>query len=77
MKSSFKVFVNDILGLYGSISSHSDEKKLKDILNILIELRNSSRKNKDFETSDKIRNELNKIGIKLEDNTDETEIKLN
>ena len=38
---------------------------------------NRARKNKDFETSDKIRNELNKIGIKLEDNSDETEIRLN
>ena len=77
LKSSFKVFVNDILGLYGNLSSSYDEKKLKEILNILIELRNSSRKNKDFETSDKIRTELNRIGIKLEDNSNETEIKLN
>ena len=53
------------------------KKKLNEVLSILIELRSSSRKNKDFETSDKIRNELNKIGIKLEDNTDETEIRLN
>ena len=77
LKSSFKVFVNDILGLYGSISSHSDEKKLNEVLSILVEVRNSSRKNKDFETSDKIRTELNRIGIKLEDNSNETEIKLN
>ena len=69
--------MNDILGLYGSISSHSDEKKLNEVLSILVEVRNSSRKNKDFETSDKIRTELNRIGIKLEDNSNETEIKLN
>jgi len=77
LKSSFKIFINDILGLYGEISSSSNETKLNEILNILLELRESSRKNKDFETSDKIRNELEKIGIKLEDNSDETEIKIN
>ena len=77
LKSSFKIFVNDILGLYEKNHSHSNENKSSQILNILIELRNSSRKNKDFETSDKIRNELNKIGVKLEDNSDETEIRLN
>jgi cysteinyl-tRNA synthetase len=77
LKSSFKIFINDILGLYGEISSSSNETKLSEILNILLELRESSRKNKDFETSDKIRNELEKIGIKLEDNPDETEIKIN
>ena len=68
LKSSFKIFVNDILGLYGEITSTSNETKLSEILNILLELRESSRKNKDFETSDKIRNELEKIGIKLKDN---------
>ena len=77
LKSSFKIFVNDILGLYGEITSTSNETKLSEILNILLELRESSRKNKDFETSDKIRNELEKIGIKLKDNSDETEIKIN
>ena len=77
LKSSFKIFVNDILGLYEKNLSHSSENKSSQILNILIELRDSSRKNKDFDTSDKIRNELNKIGIKLEDNSDETEIRLN
>ena len=77
LKSSFKIFINDILGLNGKTSSPSNENKSSQILNILIELRDSSRKNKDFETSDKIRNELNKIGIKLEDNSDETEVRLN
>ena len=77
LKSSFKIFVNDILGLYEKNHSHSNENKSSQILNILIELRDSSRKNKDFDTSDKIRNELNKIGIKLEDNSDETETRLN
>ena len=36
LKSSFKIFVNDILGLYEKNNSHSNENKSSQILNILI-----------------------------------------
>ena len=39
---------------------------------LLIELREDSRKNKDYSTADKIRNKLDEIGITLEDRKGET-----
>ena len=45
---------------------------LEDALQLLIELRNDARKRKDFATSDKIRDELSKAGIVLQDGPQET-----
>jgi cysteinyl-tRNA synthetase len=44
---------------------HSDlaEKAIQ----ILIDLRQEAKKNKDFQTADKIRNSLSEIGVQLED----------
>jgi len=68
-------FFSDVLGL----NLNGDEKHiissnelLGKTLDILIKIRNKSRVNRDFKTSDKIRDELNKIGIRLNDNEDET-----
>ncbi|MDR2643041.1 MAG: cysteine--tRNA ligase [Planctomycetaceae bacterium] len=43
------------------------------LIKLLIELRNSARKNKDFNTADKIRTALNDLGIQLEDRTESTD----
>jgi len=43
------------------------------IMQLLIELRQSARANKDFSTSDTIRDRLTEIGVTLEDRTDGTE----
>jgi len=60
----FDTFLNKLLGLTSEkINSQNDL-----ILSILIKVRNQARKDKDFEISDKIRDELNQIGIKLNDN---------
>ena len=39
-------------------------------MKIIIELRQTAKINKDWSTSDKIRNELNNIGVKLKDKKD-------
>jgi len=39
-------------------------------MKIIIQLRQDAKNNKDFPTSDKIRNELNQIGITLKDRKD-------
>jgi cysteinyl-tRNA synthetase len=43
---------------------------------LLIELRASARKNKDFATADKIRNDLAVFGVTLEDRPNRTEWKI-
>ena len=60
----FDTFLNKLLGLtFKKTNSQNDL-----ILSILIKVRNQARKDKNFEISDKIRDELNQIGIKLNDN---------
>ena len=77
VKVSFKIFVDDILGIYGKNTTDTNINKVDEILNILLKLRKLSRENKDFKTSDEIRNSLKKIGITLEDNSNDTDYKIN
>ena len=46
------------------------DKALEDKINDLIDQRESARKNKDFDTADKIRDEIEKMGIELKDTPD-------
>jgi cysteinyl-tRNA synthetase len=41
-------------------------------MNLVIKLRNEAKANKDFVTSDRIRDELNSIGIQLKDSKEGT-----
>jgi len=47
-----------------------DEKNIENIINLLLEIREKARKIKDWETSDNIRNELEKIGYEIQDTND-------
>ena len=55
------------LGIHQS-GSEVDEDKI----NYLIEKRNKARKERDFDLADTIRNELNKMGIEIEDTSEKT-----
>lgn len=73
LKDLFSTFVFDILGLRNESASQDDEKLTGELMNIIISLRKDARDKKDFAVSDKIRNELNKIGITLKDKKDGVE----
>lgn len=77
LKQSMKDFIFDILGLVDDNASSQDNNKLEDAINLLIELRNRARANKDFETSDKIRDQLAESGIQLKDGKEGTTFSLN
>jgi cysteinyl-tRNA synthetase len=47
-----------------------DTEMIENLMKIIIELRQDARKNKDWETADRIRDELSKIGVVLEDSPD-------
>ena len=70
LKQFYNTFVFDILGLKVEATGKSDEKLTGELMKIIIELRQTAKLNKDFPTSDKIRNDLNKIGIVLKDKKD-------
>ena len=71
LKAFMQVFVEDILGLtndtLGADSSDTDA-----LMQIIIKLRNEAKKNKDFTTSDRIREDLQAIGVQLKDSKDGT-----
>ena len=67
------VFIHEVLGIgVEKESSSLAEEKLKQTVGLLIELRNKARINKDFETSDQIRNQLKEYGIHLKDGKEGT-----
>jgi len=67
LKEIFEIFVFEILGLKDETASKGDEKLTGELMRIIIDLRQAARNNKDWRTSDKIREELNKIGITIKD----------
>jgi len=64
LNNIFPIFINEILGLSLESSSSSDKDSLIDLIQ---ELRNEARINKDYKTSDSIRDRLSKIGYKIND----------
>jgi len=67
------VFIHEVLGIgVEKESSSLAEEKLNQTVGLLIELRNKARINKDFETSDQIRNQLKEYGIHLKDGKEGT-----
>jgi cysteinyl-tRNA synthetase len=70
LKELFNTFVFEILGLKDESASIGDDKLTGELMKIIIELRQTAKINKDWSTSDKIRNELNNIGVKLKDKKD-------
>jgi cysteinyl-tRNA synthetase len=68
LQSKMQVYVEDILGLKAEANAEND--KLKNVIEVLIELRKEARAKKDWATSDKIRNQLAEAGIQLKDEKD-------
>ncbi|MER3470195.1 MAG: cysteine--tRNA ligase [Chitinophagaceae bacterium] len=68
LKEKMQLYVEDILGLKNETEAETD--KLKGVMNVLIDLRKEARAKRDWQTSDKIRNELASIGIQLKDEKD-------
>jgi cysteinyl-tRNA synthetase len=60
-------FVFDVMGLKKTNALQKGNDKLDDVIDVILELRNDARKNKDFSLSDKIRDMLNKKGISIND----------
>src|SRR5688572_7358519 len=68
LKQQMKVYAEDILGLQSF--TEADNEKLKGVMDLLIDIRKEAKNKKDFITSDKIRNQLSRLGINLKDEKD-------
>jgi len=67
-----RAFIFDVLGLENEKKLNGNSDKLEGVVNMLIEMRNQARANKDFALSDQIRNQLSDMGIHLKDGKDGT-----
>ncbi len=78
LSKMLSVFIHDVLGIRPEQnSSDNTSKKLNKTVELLIELRNKARANKDFATSDWIRDQLLSHGIMLKDSKEGTQYTLN
>ena len=71
-------FVEDIMGIMldGSENQSAVNTALEGTVSMLIDIRKTARDNKDFATSDRIRDELLALGVQLKDGKDGTEFSL-
>ncbi|ETN94962.1 cysteine--tRNA ligase [Zhouia amylolytica] len=77
-KERINAFTFDILGLQDIAETGDDQSdKLSGVVDLLINLRAEARANKDFATSDKIRDELAALGVQLKDGKDGTTFTVN
>jgi cysteinyl-tRNA synthetase len=68
VQTQLKLFVESILGL--KVDKCANRQQLNGVVELLIEIRKQAKANKDFATSDKIRNQLAEMGIQLKDEKD-------
>jgi cysteinyl-tRNA synthetase len=71
----FRTAVVDILGLKPEATNASSENMAGDLMDLIIQIRLNARQNKDFATSDLIRDKLKEAGVELKDTKDGTEWK--
>ena len=69
LKKLFDDFVFSILGLRDDFTE-SGNNSIEGLMSLILELRKNAKSNKDFATSDKIRDELQKLGISVKDTKD-------
>jgi cysteinyl-tRNA synthetase len=68
LQQYLKTYMEDILGLKGDIEK--EDGKLEGVIGLLIEIRKEAKARKDYATSDKIRQQLQQLGVLLKDEKD-------
>lgn len=77
LRSLFDTFLFDILGIRNDTNNNSNgNEAYSKAVDFLLKIRDEAKTNKDWATSDKIRNELNSIGFDIKDGKNGTEWKL-
>lgn len=67
LKAVFDTFIGDILGLYDDASGAGDDGTVEKLMNLILDIRMQARTQKDWPTSDKIRDALADSGIVVKD----------
>jgi cysteinyl-tRNA synthetase len=73
LKTIFHAFIFDILGLRDETGAAGEDNSVVDgLMDFIIELRTDARQNKDWPTSDKIRDKMKELNIQLKDGKEGT-----
>ena len=70
LRETFDSFLGEILGLKQEDSAGETGETVDGLMQLVLELRKNAKTAKDFATADKIRDELNRIGISVKDTKD-------
>ena len=76
LRSVFHTFVEDILGLRIGTAADNNSEAYSKAIDLLLSIRQQAKANKDWATSDRIRNELTQMGFTIKDTKDGFEWKL-
>ena len=78
LKTLFNTFVTDILGFI-PLQESNKNKLTNEVMDLVLKIRENAKKNKDFDTADLIRNELESFGVLIKDSREGSswELKLN
>ncbi len=76
LKSVFGLFIEDVLGLKKQNEANESSDAYHKAIDLLLNIRLEAKKNKDWATSDKIRNELTALGFEIKDTKDGFEWKI-
>jgi cysteinyl-tRNA synthetase len=72
----FNNFLFNVLGFKKEGTNSTRKDSSSELINLLIKLRNQARVNKNFELSDQIRNDLLELGVKLNDDKNDSSYNL-
>ena len=67
LKELMHSFVFEVLGLIDETKNISGSDVIEGLMNLIIDIRKSARENKDWDTSDKIRDQLKSSGVEVKD----------
>ncbi len=73
LKELMQIFVFDVLGLIDESEGNANSDVINGLMNLIIDIRKSARENKDWATSDKIRDDLKAAGVEIKDTKDGVE----
>tara|TARA_B100001059_G_scaffold232477_1_gene270381 strand:- start:1557 stop:3032 length:1476 start_codon:yes stop_codon:yes gene_type:complete len=75
LKTTFKLFVFEILGF---VSERTEKNHTLDgIMSLVLEIRNTAKQNKDWDTADKIRKQLKESGVEIMDDKNGSTYRIN
>lgn len=72
LQNTMKAFVFDVLGIETAHGESGETEKLDGVVQLLIDMRNKARADKDYARSDEIRDALSSLGIQLKDGKEGT-----